>query len=522
VRSSDGLLARGAGYAVDGGSGAVRRLQRALRNDAYAPGPVDGIYGPLTEGAVRRFQEAHGLPIDGIVGPQTRAALRSAGLEGRRGSPAVGPGDGYRSPAGSARVIDVQRMLSAAGYETGAVDGRFGPQTEAAVQWFQVKRGLPPTGIVDRTTLRRLRVQSLDSLRTDGGAAPAELSAPPLPTAGWHGRPIRNPHRHGIAAAPAAAERGAADARSLRLGAGYQSAVGSRPVRRLQRRLLRLGYRPGPVDGIFGPQTKAAVQWFQMKHGLRPSGATDAATSAHMRALSVGNGRTQGGPERASGLVPRSRTSGPPRATQPIRPAVHTNDGGVDVSPLVVLVIGAFSAAAITSVMLRRRRLGTAERVPAADPTPPPAPVPVSSTNSHAGAADAPSAAPAPFSAAPQLPSRVVGYASAQDQAELDRQAAAIKRACRERGWTLACVIRENGSANGTGCKRPGLAHAFKQVRRGLAGSVVVDSLDHLGQSEDETRAQLQSLGAADTDLVALHAGGNGTPRRRPRRRAPA
>jgi DNA invertase Pin-like site-specific DNA recombinase len=116
----------------------------------------------------------------------------------------------------------------------------------------------------------------------------------------------------------------------------------------------------------------------------------------------------------------------------------------------------------------------------------------------------------------------VVGYASAQDRAELERQAAAIERACRERGWILACVIRENGSANGNGRKRPGLAHAVKQVREGLAGRVVVDSLDHLGQSEDEIRAQLRSLGADDIDLVALHPGGNGTPKRRRRRRARA
>lgn len=36
---------------------------------------VDGIFGPITQGAVQSFQETHGLAIDGIVGPLTWGAL---------------------------------------------------------------------------------------------------------------------------------------------------------------------------------------------------------------------------------------------------------------------------------------------------------------------------------------------------------------------------------------------------------------------------------------------------------------
>jgi hypothetical protein len=68
-------LARGAGYASPAGSQPVREVQRLLRTLGDAPGPVDGFYGPLTEAAVMRFQEAHALAVDGIVGHQTRMRL---------------------------------------------------------------------------------------------------------------------------------------------------------------------------------------------------------------------------------------------------------------------------------------------------------------------------------------------------------------------------------------------------------------------------------------------------------------
>src|SRR5215216_2497842 len=88
----------------------------------------------------------------------------------------------------------------------------------------------------------------------------AELTpvAKPLPEAGWHGRPIRHPQ----------------SAPSVRVPAGDEHR--SAPVQEVQRMLLEIGYAVGPVDGIFGLRTRSSVQWFQIKHGFRPTGAVDA------------------------------------------------------------------------------------------------------------------------------------------------------------------------------------------------------------------------------------------------------
>jgi peptidoglycan DL-endopeptidase LytF len=60
-----------------GDSGAdVIALQQRLTDLRFYTGPVTGVYGELTEGAVRDFQQARNLEIDGVVGARSLAALR--------------------------------------------------------------------------------------------------------------------------------------------------------------------------------------------------------------------------------------------------------------------------------------------------------------------------------------------------------------------------------------------------------------------------------------------------------------
>jgi hypothetical protein len=56
-------------------------------------------------------------------------------------------------------------------------------------------------------------------------------------------------------------------------------------IKQAQEKLTSLGHKAGPVDGIAGPKTKAAVKRFQQSNGLQVSGHLDMQTLA---ALQVG------------------------------------------------------------------------------------------------------------------------------------------------------------------------------------------------------------------------------------------
>lgn len=55
--------------------GEVKEVQRRLKQWGYYSGAVDGVYGPATAEAVKKFQRKNGLTADGIVGKATYAAL---------------------------------------------------------------------------------------------------------------------------------------------------------------------------------------------------------------------------------------------------------------------------------------------------------------------------------------------------------------------------------------------------------------------------------------------------------------
>lgn len=90
-------------------------------------------------------------------------------------------------------------------------------------------------------------------------SAPAATSAP-APAASTANAPSANPAQPTTPASPAV--------------------VPSASVKKLQQELGQLNYYEGPVDGVMGPQTTAAIQDLQRQAGLPQTGTMNAATQA--------------------------------------------------------------------------------------------------------------------------------------------------------------------------------------------------------------------------------------------------
>lgn len=121
----------------------VRRLQRAFaRIKVLGPEKVDGVFGPQTDLAVKDFQQSNGLVVDGVVGPITWSRIHPY----REASPTLQAGS--LGPV----VAMLQGVLKTGFGYAGAIDGIFGPVTEAVVRQYQTDSGLPVTGVMDERT----------------------------------------------------------------------------------------------------------------------------------------------------------------------------------------------------------------------------------------------------------------------------------------------------------------------------------------------------------------------------------
>ena len=200
---------------------AVVTLQKRLRELGYLTDTADGIFGDTTEEAIKKFQKAVGLAADGVAGATTQAKLNASNAP--ENTAVI-----LRQGSSGAAVKSLQKRLIELGYLGGSADGNFGTGTKSALMDFQSAAGLKVTGVADVDTQEALEASD-------------------------------------------APEKG---------GVTLKQGMSGDAVKRLQNRLIELGYMTGTADGSFGASTKTAVAAFQRKAGLDADGIAGPTTLA--------------------------------------------------------------------------------------------------------------------------------------------------------------------------------------------------------------------------------------------------
>ncbi|MDQ3803975.1 MAG: penicillin-insensitive murein endopeptidase [Acidobacteriota bacterium] len=120
-----------------------------LRPEQKASGANN--FGPLTEGALKRFQRDNQLQETGVYDEATQAAVRQLNEGVKRGS----KGDVVAGL--QLRLVNLSYLTLA---DIGSARGTFGPRTEAALKTFQMQHGIQPTGVLNDETYRSLLTSS--------------------------------------------------------------------------------------------------------------------------------------------------------------------------------------------------------------------------------------------------------------------------------------------------------------------------------------------------------------------------
>jgi peptidoglycan hydrolase-like protein with peptidoglycan-binding domain len=125
----------------------IHDVQDALRELGYQL-RADGSWSADTRQALLSFQRENGLTTSGAIDAETLAALHI-----------VDQGEGARQGAqpqlGESLIQDVQQALHDHGHSISA-DGRWGTNTQNALQSFQEEQGLEANGELDLRTLAAL------------------------------------------------------------------------------------------------------------------------------------------------------------------------------------------------------------------------------------------------------------------------------------------------------------------------------------------------------------------------------
>jgi peptidoglycan hydrolase-like protein with peptidoglycan-binding domain len=152
----------------------MMEMQRALTARNLYQGDVDGVWGPKTASAVRNFQTQSGLEVTGTLDEPTARALGIDDTVERQpvsGTDAPTPSVGTATQQSQPQLEDatsnvqlgslsqeqareMQQRLQLLGFYRGAIDGKIGEGTRAALsRYFQRQAQLAQQGVISNSAI---------------------------------------------------------------------------------------------------------------------------------------------------------------------------------------------------------------------------------------------------------------------------------------------------------------------------------------------------------------------------------
>ena len=275
----------------------VAAVQRVLNDLGYSAGPIDGLMGGKTRGAIRAYQADKGLPTSGEPSRSLYDHLQKTLMAGA--PPAPTPG------VDSSQIAEIQTRLRDRGYNVPYVSGTLDAPTVAAIRAYQGDAGLPVTGRATAALFNQLRIGN-----TSGASRPLARSEVvriqvALNERGYAAGPedgVAGPKvRAAIRTYQADAGLPATGEATLSLLAKLESTgdadndvasgapSGSISVAELERELQRRGYYVGDVDGTMDDQLRATIRTYQQDARLPVTGQVNAAFIESLNTSSVRN-----------------------------------------------------------------------------------------------------------------------------------------------------------------------------------------------------------------------------------------
>jgi len=277
----------------------VAAVQRVLNDLGYSAGPVDGLMGSKTRGAIRAYQIDNGLPVSGEPSRPLYDHLQQT-LTARI-SPAPVPS------VDSSTVVEIQTRLRDRGYNVTSISGTLDSATTAAIRAFQSDAGLPVNGQATVALLDQLRIGSTIGAnraltRTEVVRLQSELAERGYdvgPADGVVGPKVRGAIRTYQADARLPVTGEANHNLLAKLESGDDTAdddiddntstTAASRLLQIEGELQRRGYYVGEFDGVGDDQLRTAIRAYQEDAGMPVTGEANAALLDNLKTSSVRN-----------------------------------------------------------------------------------------------------------------------------------------------------------------------------------------------------------------------------------------